>query len=99
SDPYYNHFPYTTLFRSHAECGVLAGQQGEALGSLCDNRGDPWCDAGENCIAQCCQPATVLSAQRGGVVPIPSHVNDAASAIGNRSEEHTSELQSLAYLV
>src|SRR2546425_9741093 len=61
-------FPYTTLFRSHAECGV--GRR-----ELHDRRLErhPEDAAGEGLLDRFAAPG--------------------------RSEEHTSELQSLAYLV
>src|SRR2546425_8493033 len=57
-------FPYTTLFRSLAECSISRGRQNE--------------------------PAVAVD---------PRDPNVLIGSSNDRSEEHTSELQSLAYLV
>src|SRR2546425_8439326 len=68
-------FPYTTLFRSHAQqAGVLPADRRRGDGNV----------------------AVRAPAENDGVLVEPQ----AVAGIGAfRSEEHTSELQSLAYLV
>src|SRR2546425_7078528 len=77
-------FPYTTLFRSRADV-----RDRPRAGSR-DADPEP--------------PVGVLEAHRAGVLAIPLPDRDAvlvevAAGERERSEEHTSELQSLAYLV
>src|SRR2546425_4756101 len=76
-------FPYTTLFRSISPCPCCCG----ASGCSADRRG----------AGGLARPAA-RRVGRGG-----RHAGGARGARGprhaNRSEEHTSELQSLAYIV
>src|SRR3989441_4106769 len=78
-------FPYTTLFRSRrAPFGALARAGGEA----------PRHEARE------LHAATLDLLVHGPLGTAPEDVGPRARRrIGSRSEEHTSELQSLAYLV
>src|SRR2546425_7735970 len=79
-------FPYTTLFRS-VTVQELTGQSQQRLTEL---RG--------RLEAQARQPVPAVDTARpGGAPPVGPPGNVAGP--GPRSEEHTSELQSLAYLV
>src|SRR5205823_9467800 len=92
-------FPYTTLFRS--ACSK------EALPLIRYRTGDPGAIAEAPCR---CGRTTVRLTQLGGrgddmliirgVNVYPSHVEEILTRVDGvaRSEEHTSELQSLAYL-
>src|SRR5205823_11166663 len=92
-------FPYTTLFRSSAASGNGASRSrswtigGSRVSQLRDR-------SGENIRHAC--PAMVASPNRATAQAAPMVVAMAARAESPkpiRSEEHTSELQSLAYLV
>src|SRR2546425_7743689 len=78
-------FPYTTLFRSL-----------KAASSILDQAGDVTDIFGNN---------ITLTAEAGGIgahgnaLDIFSHYSGPGTLTATRSEEHTSELQSLAYLV
>src|SRR5687767_15220079 len=87
-------FPYTTLFRS--------GGDQPGSGGVSEDRRQSWrCEVGDqrrryaladgDVDAECCG---ARSARRCRVAK-----GTAGVAVGVRSEEHTSELQSLAYLV
>src|SRR5687767_15730583 len=79
-------FPYTTLFRSEAHCGVRLSAHDVYLnvaGGLRIN--EPAADM----AAAAALVSSLVNA------PLPAD----AVYFGERSEEHTSELQSLAYLV
>src|SRR5205814_4591721 len=81
-------FPYTTLFRSHSLAlrRRLQGYVGRPAGGK-PGLGRP----GGRYIGE-------TPARRPGMLPaLPS--DPQAATIGNRSEEHTSELQSLRHLV
>src|SRR5687767_15621135 len=80
-------FPYTTLFRSRSD-GVLERRSERAR--LC-----PQVDRGD------LHRRALVSTRRRNVDPIAPVRAGAARPCsdGRRSEEHTSELQSLAYLV
>src|SRR5687767_15530807 len=80
-------FPYTTLFRSIAADSAVFGQTGPRVGSF---------DAGFGTAYL----ARVVGEKRAREVWMLCRRYDAATAERwGRSEEHTSELQSLAYLV
>src|SRR2546425_6742094 len=76
-------FPYTTLFRSRSDPGRL---------------GRGWADA-----ADAGAHLAGAAGERAGDRGVPEKVRPGgrrgAAGPGGRSEEHTSELQSLAYLV
>src|SRR2546425_3831491 len=77
-------FPYTTLFRSHgAGRGLLGADEGGA-----DRRG---------LHRRARDPLADLDVHRAGAAHAREEVRGAVR--DHRSEEHTSELQSLAYLV
>src|SRR5205823_14845949 len=79
-------FPYTTLFRSHEQVGCT-----EDLGNVA-----ALTDTGDvRSQAQRIDPLT----HQGGVVPVTADDRHLNVGRDGRSEEHTSELQSLAYLV
>src|SRR5205823_10069430 len=80
-------FPYTTLFRSDREARV--GVQARR----CEQRGADI--AGEERVAAGCQLGLLEGVDREAARPL----EPALVARARRSEEHTSELQSLAYLV
>src|SRR3546814_1424739 len=75
-------FPYTTLFRSHG----AAGRRGD----LCDHRGERTAGPRQSRTA-----ADRRAIHRPSVSPDDSHGGGAAIRAFGRSEEHTSELQSL----
>src|SRR5256714_12018808 len=88
-------FPYTTLFRS---CCAIQAQPFANLGACCTNK-------------ICCTPFETANASRMNKVvtrmagtisrKVTAKVLKTAALLAEkrRSEEHTSELQSLAYLV
>src|SRR2546425_9112972 len=78
-------FPYTTHFRSSARAGATA----PARGGTGRNGVGPGADG----------RGTVPRARAPGFAAAGRPANPGARARGTRSEEHTSELQSLAYLV
>src|SRR3546814_4582488 len=83
-------FPYTTLFRSEAAGQRGRGQRGgavDAAAGLVGPQGEAFADDGE----------VVLGVRRAGI-GAPAPLRDRAAVAGahdGRSEEHTSELQSL----
>src|SRR5687767_15308274 len=81
-------FPYTTLFRSHLRCIDVQVEEEHRL-SLTRTDGEPF-------VATEPTPEVLVVRSTGGR-------NECAQAltpvVPDRSEEHTSELQSLAYLV
>src|SRR5205823_7573860 len=82
-------FPYTTLFRSRTTSGVIVSVRELILNSMFSF---------SRTI-----PSQILSTRRRSIVIVSStkkksRVPSFTSSF-NRSEEHTSELQSLAYLV
>src|SRR5687767_15574471 len=82
-------FPYTTLFRSHTNCTAPSCVSIVRLSSVTQISTILFPDTRQNAI-----PATRTARFVGGTprkVPV--------CVARNRSEEHTSELQSLAYLV
>src|SRR5687767_15766542 len=82
-------FPYTTLFRSRAQFEA-------ALLNLAVNARDAMPEGGDLTIE-----LANRQIEEGGRIPSGEYVMIAVTdtGIGMRSEEHTSELQSLAYLV
>src|SRR2546425_3777512 len=92
-------FPYTTLFRSlyvvrKGATPAFPGQKGFVGGSMGDNA----------VILQGATPADTATRQLQAralysTVHGAGRVMSRTAAAGKRSEEHTSELQSLAYLV
>src|SRR5687767_15345044 len=86
-------FPYTTLFRSLGVTGELATQKTEQrplqredeAGRLGGREAEP------------CARAREVGEERAR--RHPGRIVDVENRFGTRSEEHTSELQSLAYLV
>src|SRR5205823_7636179 len=87
-------FPYTTLFRSWTASGLrrrsVCCMSGVRRGFGCGSAFVSWCDS----PARPSSPAE--AAQDGEAVAV---VSGPAVVGESRSEEHTSELQSLAYLV
>src|SRR5205823_13907312 len=94
--PYSPLFPYTTLFRSllpsnqhDSEASLISHHPPVSFGSLCQRNGFDY-------------RSDLLQGQES-VSPLPSEsrsmFRDRTHAKNERSEEHTSELQSLAYLV
>src|SRR3546814_4023822 len=84
----YTLFPYTTLFRSPATIGIKEGGAGGGISfGYCAKKG-----SGDGFVAgQLCNVA-------GGHVPAGARSSDwinSSAVIPCRSEEHTSELQSL----
>src|SRR3989441_6154551 len=77
-------FPYTTLFRSSCWCGIVPMELVPRAGAIRDTRGAIKMVADDD-------TEEVLGVSMVG--------NSAGEVIHERSEEHTSELQSLAYLV
>src|SRR2546423_11553464 len=78
-------FPYTTLFRSRVD--II-----------------PWADEAGQLVANALSPAQVLNVDidresRTATAHVPENQLSLAIGKDGRSEEHTSELQSLAYLV
>src|SRR2546425_2613812 len=92
-------FPYTTLFRSHVTSVSIPGTDSEALLMHLDLAGIA-CSSGSACSTGAVEPSHVLTAMG---VPRDLGVAALRFSFGKentlRSEEHTSELQSLAYLV
>src|SRR2546425_10321535 len=89
-------FPYTTLFRSRQNLTVMTHTCSSLANSECRQpsrevlSGEPGNRSGENTWV------------RKGEIPDPreDHDSDVVDRVQHlRSEEHTSELQSLAYLV
>src|SRR5262245_64229289 len=82
-------FPYTTLFRSQAAVAAAEAREGRAVDGDRARR----IVGGEDALLAVAEPAlhhdevAVLLADAGAV------------GVGHRSEEHTSELQSLRHLV
>src|SRR5687767_1795831 len=76
-------FPYTTLFRSDVNRFILPGQNQQRIAQPLSNH--------EKTRQHIRQPVEMA---RAPVVGDPQHFT-----LDLRSEEHTSELQSLAYLV
>src|SRR5205823_9327301 len=85
-------FPYTTLFRSHAKIFTLAGSTIED-GTLIIRDGKI---AAVGVGLDVPAGARVIDAKGLQIYP---GIFDSITQMGLRSEEHTSELQSLAYLV
>src|SRR5205823_7927789 len=83
-------FPYTTLFRSR-ESGALRRKPVGQLVHQRDRRAEPRDGGGHH------KPLLMRVIGEHDVSPRESGVR--ASLLDLRSEEHTSELQSLAYLV
>src|SRR2546425_9251450 len=81
-------FPYTTLFRSRTERPIAANHHGVGA---CVAGG-----AGARLFGHASRPQSFEARQgsRGLLRPAPT-----VALLGGRSEEHTSELQSLAYIV
>src|SRR5699024_12338539 len=79
-------FPYTTLFRSPG--GQLGGPMGQFQGAALERHGQ----------RQAC-PSTVQTRQERGQFLLRTLVQPIGPAYGQRSEEHTSELQSRFDLV
>src|SRR2546425_7439037 len=81
-------FPYTTLFRSGAKQVVIATPVASqaAADRIAARRYDFVC------------PSIVMDAQ-GHPTPYGDAAGETPERLRSRSEEHTSELQSLAYLV
>src|SRR3712207_7356004 len=77
-------FPYTTLFRSHPEGAAGTAHPDELVGRLLVVRCEHHADAREDHVV-----GGVVVRQRFRIGSLP----------GQRSEEHTSELQSRQYLV
>src|SRR5205823_14523501 len=88
-------FPYTTLFRSGLDDDVLRGSPGQRaclLGLVdADDRGAARVAHGQGVLSMLRRRACRRRDSRRRRRP--------RRAPGSRSEEHTSELQSLAYLV
>src|SRR3712207_7255141 len=82
-------FPYTTLFRSSRGREILVAIDDEGIGS---GREQPIRDAVKALVSQ------LTPADRIGVVAMKQGGFSLAPT-ANRSEEHTSELQSRQYLV
>src|SRR5690554_7861407 len=89
-------FPYTTLFRSYCGvgCGVLAAPQADGTVAI---KGDPAHPAN---FGRLCSKGSAL----GETVGLDNRllypqVNGRRVSWDNRSEEHTSELQSRPHLV
>src|SRR3712207_6992350 len=78
-------FPYTTLFRSHAL--TLVARRADRLNDLAARLGD------EHGVRVECIPMDLTDASARDRLPAE------ITARGQRSEEHTSELQSRQYLV
>src|SRR5687767_15613878 len=87
-------FPYTTLFRSRAELSERVRQVKERR-NLEEVRGR--LQAELEAAAQRYQQAGYQ--QQAGSPPAANLQNAGQQSFAQRSEEHTSELQSLAYLV
>src|SRR5205823_13766199 len=81
--PRFTLFPYTTLFRSLGDRGLRPGGLGDTGSQL--GRG-----VGVEVAVATAHPA---------VRDVHVHPEGSGAQLGERSEEHTSELQSLAYLV
>src|SRR5205823_11441572 len=79
-------FPYTTLFRSPSAASGSGG--GGSSGPLRRRR---WASASRARLRRECSRCCMRAASSG--------LRSGAPLFGTRSEEHTSELQSLAYLV
>src|SRR5205814_9217051 len=79
-------FPYTTLFRSssRASCAIAKGNDGSCVGAP-RRRSTSWCARPASKNARCKSIGGACSPSRSRAAP--------------RSEEHTSELQSLRHLV
>src|SRR2546425_4456733 len=86
-------FPYTTLFRSGFDCLEALGE--ELQGVVVAHRRDD--DAILSVLPVDWRRHLVLGRELQGVNHPQQYIEVAAA--GGRSEEHTSELQSLAYLV
>src|SRR5205823_12500172 len=86
-------FPYTTLFRSR-DVALVADQR--LAGQLADR--DP-AMAGERVVGRAGEHQAVVPEGQHGDAGPPRRIRHHADVDVARSEEHTSELQSLAYLV
>src|SRR5205823_10276078 len=84
-------FPYTTLFRSRLAPGAPVGGAVELALTLDSDRGAA---ARAGSVGAAVDPQAAAGRR---VTPSGDAVR--AGGVGVRSEEHTSELQSLAYLV
>src|SRR3989441_8471715 len=88
-------FPYTTLFRSIRPVAALANMVGRTKvsnTSLSAGLAGPGCPM----LVAHCKAVLIGLSFEGGFEPKGSF---AVTCSSHRSEEHTSELQSLAYLV
>src|SRR2546423_10963702 len=84
-------FPYTTLFRSEFARGWPgSASAGQHVGTLCTRDVVHPCDASSDRTLRGASSSRTLCRSSGGGDPSIPQL---------RSEEHTSELQSLAYLV
>src|SRR5437868_10236764 len=81
-------FPYTTLFRSHAETRAAARHE------VADDEG-----VGAVLIDVLGTKANAADALAGGLMTVKPHLDTSDVAVRERSEEHTSELQSRFDLV
>src|SRR2546425_6304972 len=88
-------FPYTTLFRSQAEPGAVVGVRGLTFDAPTLQRGDPRIHCARSPRCRSVAPGISSSRTTGRSNPATT----TAVRHTPRSEEHTSELQSLAYLV
>src|SRR2546425_12450910 len=89
-------FPYTTLFRSKTTLGRRRRAK-RRRSSILTTRGDATARAGLVIRAKAGRGAAPR--QRAGLPAGDCGMTRPARAVASRSEEHTSELQSLAYLV
>src|SRR5687767_15335942 len=92
--PKSQHFPYTTLFRSRVDDAEVALRGASLVGLLPAVLG-----VSDPAALGRPLPALVLPAQEARAERPPRDDAEAGRAAERRSEEHTSELQSLAYLV
>src|SRR5205823_10377823 len=90
-------FPYTTLFRSFLGPSLGKGTRDVERPALVDDRDRP---------PPVADPRSIQLGRRGAlpdlagrVVLEATHLDELLPLMPRRSEEHTSELQSLAYLV